>query len=63
MTRSGAYTDVRVKGQVIGYVKRNAEDGFWDAYMDYQRKAGSTLLGKCITKAQAMGMVQHAAFG
>lgn len=62
MTRSGAYTDVRVKGQVIGYVKK-ADDGFWDAYMDYQRKAGSTLLGKCITKAQAMNMVQHAAFG
>lgn len=64
-SRNGTgYFDVRVKGQVIGFVVPPSNDGGkWHAYMDYEQKAGSTRVGSYDTKAEAVAAVQNAAWG
>lgn len=51
-----------MKGYVIGFV-RPVASGKWDAYLDFQKKAGSSLIAVCDSKQEAVRAVQRAAFG
>lgn len=60
-TRSGDFTNVRFKGNVIGFVKGPDRHGLWSGYVDYKHKAGSTLIGTFNNKDEAVAGVYTAA--
>lgn len=56
--------DVRQRGKVVGFVVQPSNaGGKWHAYLDFEKKAGSTRVASCDTKDQAVKAVQRAAFG
>lgn len=59
-TRSGDFTNVRYKGNVIGFVKGPDRYGLWSGYCDYEHKAGSTLIGTFNKKDEAVAGVYKA---
>lgn len=61
VSRSGqAYFDVRVGGQVVGFVVPPSQDGGkWHAYVDVQGK-NSTRVGSYDTRAAAVSAVERA---
>lgn len=61
-TRSGDFTNVRWKGNIIGFVKGPDKHGLWSGYCDYEQKAGNTLIGTFNSKDEAVAGV-HTASG
>lgn len=53
------WSDVRIKGHVVGFVVTPTKPGDkWHAYMDYRHKAGSTRVGSYDSKDAAVRAVQ-----
>ena len=58
------WVDVRQKGQVVGFIVQPSNaGGKWHAYLDFQKKAGSSRIGSYDTKEAAKRAVERAAFG
>lgn len=61
-SRSGsAWTDVRVKGEVVGFVVSPSKPGGkWHGYLDNKGKAGSVRIGSYNDKSAAVTAVENA---
>lgn len=58
------WVDVKQRGTVVGYVVPPSRPGGpWEAYLDFQQKAGSSKIALCSHKEAAMDAVRRAAFG
>lgn len=58
------WIDVRQQGVVVGFIVTPSKPGDkWHAYLDFQKKAGSSRIGSYDTKEAAKRAVERAAFG